>query len=129
MAVKNTKKGPKAASASAKPEKLDYQHCVRKIAELENTFKKTQKPGLLTQIGELYFSIGSLEPAFAFFTKASTLEPGNYKNYKGIADCLVITQRPAEAIEYYRMALNLSPETEIVRTSYGHTLMHLKKYE
>ncbi len=129
MAANKAKKGSKTSPAAAKPEKLDYKQCTRKIAELENTFKKTQKPELLTQIAELYFSIGSLEPAFAFFTKASTIDPGNYSNYKGIADCLVITQRAEEALEYYRMALNLNPEAEIVRTSYGHTLMHLKKYE
>lgn len=132
MAVKKAKKNSKTTPQTpqkGKAEKAGYQACLKKIAGLENSYKKTQKPGLLTEIGEVYFSIGALDHAFGFFTKASTLDPGNYRNYKGIGDCLVITQRAPESMEYYRMALDLNPDAEIVRTSLGHVLMHLKKYE
>ncbi len=99
------------------------------IEKLENEFKRTKKPNILTKIGFQYFKLGQLDTARAFFTKAGTLSPDNPDNYKGKADCLVVSGKVEESLEFYRTALSLDPANEKARTGYGHALMSLKRFE
>lgn len=129
MKAKRSKKSAKRPVQGPSAKDLDIKQKLNKLSELEKVYKKSLKTKILTEMGEIYFSIGKVEPAYAFFTKASGLEPGDYANYKGIGDCMVVTGRVRESLEYYSMSLNLNPAAEPVRTAYGHALMSLKKYE
>ena len=78
--------------------------------------------------GRMYYDLGRYEEAVGVFQQEIKLSP-NVNAYLFLGNAYTYSERPGEAVNAYRQAIQLNPEEVMAYTQLGVAYEYLKRYE
>lgn len=97
------------------------------LLQINQQIEQSPSIQLYFKKGLVYNSLQKYREALNSFSEALQLDPGNSEIMSEMADDLSILGNQQDAVEYFKMAINLEPENLTLKAKLGRVYINLKK--